>query len=529
MRTNEVGELVGALEAGAMSRRQFVTRAAGLGVSSSLIGSILAATPVGAAVAAAATPKRGGTAQIALAAPSQKASLDPIKMASDPEQFMCGLLYDPIVNVDETTWQIKPGLAETWEIKNGAREWIFNLRKGVKFHNGKPLTAADVVYTIKRHLSSGQASPLFARLTASMSPSGVTAIDDHTVHLKLSRPDAYMGVALSYQWAGIVPAGFTDQGVGTGPFRVKSWQPGVGFDMVKNAGYWMPGLPYLDVVRAIVINDPTAKLQSVVAGQSDVSNYIEPSSASTVTGGGAKLLHAPNQAFQPIVFPRGTPPFNNPLVIQALKLAVNRQQIVEIGLDGNGSVVPDVPVSPSDPAFPKGLSTAQNIAGAKALLKRAGFPNGISFTLATSDAVSHLVNIAVVFAQSVAPAGIKVNVQKAPVQTYFDQYFLGKRPFVDWWNREQVLDIAALLYREGAPFNETKTASAAMDNQLDKAEGVTNPAAANGQFADAMKILSTAGNQVIAAFSTELIAAKKNFYASPSTRYIVDFRTAYFS
>jgi peptide/nickel transport system substrate-binding protein len=527
MRTHPVNELVSELEAGRMSRRRFVTRATALGVSSSVIGSILSAvTP---SIAAAATPKKGGIAQIALAAPSQKASLDPIKMASDPEQFMTGLLYDPLVNVDETSWEVKPGLAESWVIGPGAREWTFTLRKGVKFHNGKPLTAADVVYTIKRHLSTAQGSPLLARLTASMSASGVTAVNDHTVHLKLARADAYMGVALAYQWAGIVPAGFTNQGVGTGPFKLKSWQPGIGFEMDRNPDYWMPGQPYLDVVRAIVINDPSAKIQSIVAGASDVSNYIEPSSATTVTSGGGKVLRAPNQAFQPIVFPKKTPPFNNPLVMQALKLAVNREQIVQIGLDGNGSVVPDVPVSPVDPSFPKGLSTAQNIPMAKALLKKAGFPNGISFTLGTSDAVSHLVDIAVVFAQSVAPAGFKVNVQKAPVQTYFDQYFLGKRPFIDWWNREQVLDIAALLYREHAPFNETFTASTQMDNLLDTAEGITAPAAANGEFAKAMTVLSQQGNQVIAAFSTELIAAKKNFFASPSTRYIVDFRTAYFS
>jgi peptide/nickel transport system substrate-binding protein len=300
--------------------------------------------------------------------------------------------------------------------------------------------------------------------------------------------------------------------------------------MLRNPDYWVPGKPYLDAVRAIVINDPSAKIQSIVAGSSDVTNYIDPSSAPTVEQSStAQLLKAPGQAFQPIIFPRNAKPFDDPKVIQALKLAVDRDKMVSVGLAGNGTVVPDIPIPPTDPGFPKGLVVTRNIPMAKQLLKEAGHPNGIEFDLAASDAVSHINNLAVVFAQSVAEAGIKVNVKKAPVQTYFDQYFLGKRPFIDWWNREQVLDIAALLYREKAPFNETKTHSAAFDAALDKAQASADPATANSEFADAMKILAAEGNQVIAAFSTELVAVKKHFHARPTTRYIIDFRDAYVS
>jgi peptide/nickel transport system substrate-binding protein len=538
-----VAELTAGLESGRLSRRAFIARATSAGVSASMIGTLLAAcgsggsggssgtsgTSSSAGIAAPGQGKPGGTAQIAVAAPSQKASLDPFRMASNPEQFMTGLLYDPLVNVDEDTWAVKPGLAEKWEAGKGAREWTFGLRPGVEFHDGKPLTSADVVYTIKRHLDPKQGSPLLARLSSSMNASGVQAVDKHTVKLVLTRPDAYLPVALSYCWAGILPAGNTDQGLGTGPFRKVQWKPGQGFEMSRNPSYWMPNRPYLDTVRAIVINDPTAKVQSVVAGSSHITDYVEPSDAASASGGSAMVLSGHGTAFQPIVFPAKVAPWNNPKVIQALKLAVDRNKMVSVGLGGHGVPVADVLIPPTDGGYPTDLHPVQDIAKAKALLKEAGFPNGLSFTLNTSDAVSHIVNLAVTFAETVAPAGIKVNVQKQPVQTYFDQFFLGKRPYVDWWNREQVLDNAALLYRTGAPFNETNFASKQFDDLLSSGQGSTNPAQANKYFADAMRVLSANASQVIAAYSNELLVEKQGFLCQPSLRYIVDFRNAYFS
>jgi peptide/nickel transport system substrate-binding protein len=543
MRAGVAGELTERLESGRLSRREFVRRATAAGLSATLIGSLLAACGSSGGAASTSAPaastaglpvsgkgSRGGTAQIAVAAPSEKESLDPIRMASNPEQFMTGLLYDPLVNADENTWQILPGLADKWEAGPGARSWTFGLREGVKFHNGKPLTSADVVYTIKRSLDPKQGSPLLARLSASLKPAGVMAVDDYTVHLALSRPDAYFPVALCYCWAGILPVGNTDQGVGTGPFRVEEWKPGQSFNMVRNDDYWMPDRPYLDAVRAIVINDPTAKVQSVIAGDSDITDYVEPSDAASATASSTALVLAgTHTAFQPIVFPAKVAPWNNPLVIEAMKAAVDRQKMVEIGLSGHGEVVADILIPTSDPGYPQNLHPVQDIDKAKALLKEAGYPNGISFTLNTSDAVSHIVNLAVVFAETVAPAGIKVKVQQQPVQTYFDQFFLGSHPYLDWWNREQVLDNSALLYRTGAPFNETDFANSEFDDLLDSGQAQTDPVKANKYFAEAMTVLSAKASQVIAAYSNELLVEKKGFYSQPSLRYIVDFRNAYFA
>lgn len=520
-----------------VSRRQFVHGAAGAALSVGALELLAACGSSGSSSSGAASSglpsaaagKPGGVAQIAVAYPTQKASLDPVKMASNPEQFMTGLVYDPLVNVNEDTWAVLPGLADKWEANADASQWTFHLRDA-EFHNGQPVTSADIVYNIQRHLNPKEGSPLYARLSASLKPDGVIAVDRQTVELKLYKHDAYFPVGLSYCWAGIVPKGNTDQGIGTGPFKVKTWTPGQGFAMVRNKSYWMPNRPYLDGVRAIAINDPTAKVESVTAGSSDITDYIEPSDAANVTGSSsAQVLATKNQAFQNIVFPSKVPPWNDTRVVQAMKLAVDRKKMVEIGLAGNGVVVPDVIVPPTDPAYPSGLSVAQDIEQARSLLKQAGFPNGISFTLHTSTAVSHIVNLAVVFAETVAPAGIKVNVQQEPVQTYFDQFFLGNRPYLDWWNREFVVDEAALLYRTGAPFNETDFKNSEFDDLMSSGQAQTNPAAASKYFAQAMRVMSRDCSQVIAAYSNELLAEKKGFSCEPSLRYIVDFRNAYFS
>ena len=537
---NVAEKLVQGLEGGRLSRREFVARATAAGLSTGLIGTLISACgssgsstgstgTTAAGLPVAGEGKRGGVAQIATAAPSQKASLDPIRMASDPEQFMTGLIYDPLVNVDETTWAIKPGLAEKWEIGPGARSWTFGLREGVTFHDGKPLTSADVVYSIKRHLNPKEGSALQARLSSSVSASGITAVDKHTVQVKLNKPDAYFPVALSYCWAGIVPVGHTDEGIGTGPFKVVSWKPGQGFDFARNDAYWVNERPFLDTVRCIVINDPTAKVQSVIAGQSHITDYVEPSDAESAAGSGTAILvnGAAHTAFQPLVFPTKAKPFDNPLVIKAVKLAVDRKKMVEIGLAGRGVVVGDVIVPPTDPAYPAGLSTAQDIEGAKSLLKEAGYANGLPITLHVADAASHMVDLAVTFAETVKPAGINVKVQKVPVATYFEQFFLGTRPFIDWWNREQVLDNASLLYRKGAPFNETDFASVKFGELLDSGQAQTDPKMANKYFAEAMKVMSEETSHVVAGYSNEILVAKSGFHSEPSLRYIVDFRNAY--
>ena len=520
------------LELGRMSRAGFLGRASALGLV--VVGGPSLAAACGSSGSAATgtsagNPVRGGTAQIAMAGASQKDTLDPMLMADNPQQFTCGLLYDPLFDVDETTWTPKPGLVETWHLSPDAKEYTFILRDGVKFHDGTPLTSAAVAYNLKRHTTKSVGSPMYARFAGVLPPSGIEIVDQKTVKLHLIKPDAYIPVALSLQWCGIVPAGSPAKGIGTGPFKLKSWTPGQGFEFDRNPDYWQSGKPYLDVVRAIDIEDPTSKVQSVISGASSITDQIEYAALPAVkSSSSAKLLTGENWAFQNVVFPASAPQFHDPRIVGAIKLAVDRQKMVEVGLAGNGNAVRDVCVPAGSPQMPSGLSLTPDIAGAKKLLSEAGFPNGIDIQLHTSDAVSHITNLAVEFAQTVAPAGIRVHVQQVPAQTYWDQNFLSKNAYLDWWSRLSAIDYVATLYRSSAPFNETDFSNTQFEALMDKAQATPDATTSASYIQQAMSILSDKASQVIAGFSTEYLAAKNDLQgAEPSVRYIVDFRNAY--
>jgi peptide/nickel transport system substrate-binding protein len=178
--------------------------------------------------------------------------------------------------------------------------------------------------------------------------------------------------------------------------------------------------------------------------------------------------------------------------------------------------------------MPTGLSVAQDIDGARKLLKEAGFPKGIDITLHTSDAVSHILNIGLEFAQTVAPAGIRVTVQQDPPQNYWDQNMLSQHPYIDWWSRLDVIDYVGTLYRRGAPFNETDFSNSQFETLMNQATATPDPSASSGYLRDAMTVLSQKASQIIPGFSTEYLATSNHLQGvTASVRYIADFRDAY--
>ena len=270
----ELRDLGRRLGAGTVTRRQLLGRAAALGISATALSGLLPGVTL-----AQETPKRGGHLKVGLDGAGTSDSLDPATYTVFFMEILGQQLYSQLVEVDEKG-HVQPALAESWEAKPGATEWRFKLRKDVVFHNGKKLTAADVVYTLNYH--RGKDSKSAAR--SLLEPvSDVKADGDSDVVITLSGGNADLPYLLADYHLCIGPEGtnFRD-GIGTGAYALESFEPGVRAITKKIRISGAPIGNSSDSVETIAINDPTARLSALLSGSVHLINRADPKSAKLI-------------------------------------------------------------------------------------------------------------------------------------------------------------------------------------------------------------------------------------------------------
>ncbi|HZV74096.1 MAG TPA: ABC transporter substrate-binding protein [Conexibacter sp.] len=501
----------------AIDRRDFLRAGAAFAAGAATLG--VAACGSGTSTtdttaASTALGPRGGTARLLLSGGGPKLVLDPATQVNEPDAILDGLLYDGLVRVHDD-WTIEPRLATRWEADAAQRIWRFQLRDGVTFHDGRPLTAKDVVYSLRRLLDKRLGSAVYPRLAGELKPDGIHAAGANVVELRLVQPDAFLPVALGARHCKVVPAGTTDfsKAIGTGPFRLRSLdQAKLSFVLERNPGFWQNGLPRLEGIEGLLSNDQSSLVQSVASGGFDFGGFIDPSAADSVQGSGAAQLLAHKSAlFNDLVAAADHAPFTNPDVRMALKLAIDREQVLNLAYKGHGSVTYDVPVRVSDPFFATALaSRTRDVEAAKRLLRKAGHPNGIDLTLLTAPAGAGMVDLAVVAKESLAEAGIRVAVQQRPADTYYDVVWLKERFYVDTWVLRHPLDAMAVMFDSSAPWNEAKLHSARLDELLKEARRTAEHAQQVQLLGQAQTLIADQAGFVCPAWIDELYAAKRN-------------------
>jgi peptide/nickel transport system substrate-binding protein len=499
-----------------LTRKQLLKGAAGLAAGASVLG--LAGcggdddgggTQTGAE--AEGPVRRGGIVQISFSDSSTDESLDPAISELNNDSFYTGQIYEGLT-VADTKWGVHPVLATEWTANDDATEWTFTLRQGVQFHDGTPFTSKDAAYSIGRLLDEDVASPLFSRLEPSLDPDGIAAPDDQTLVLTLKRPDSLMPLALSARHAMIVKDGTSEfdvaSAIGTGPFKVKSFQPGQSWEVEKNPSYWEKGLPYLDGIRGVVIGEQSTKVQSVTSGQAHIADPIDYSAAATVSGGGAQILEFPGATYLLVAMDQTKEPFNDERVVDAIKMAVDREQVLNAVFQGYGDVTGDVPVPPDDFFYPTDLNTEQDIEGAKALLAEAGHPNGIDVELHTSASYGGMVDLAVAFQQVVEPAGIRVKINQGSPDTYWDQVWLVRPMYVSYYARRHPNEILSITYASNAPWNECKLKNPTLDDLLSQGLRTTDREEQKQIYQDALREVNDKHGTSIPAFVSKLWVKK---------------------
>ena len=275
----------GRLLKGAVSRREFMGRAAALGASSLAISTMLASADA----RAAETPKKGGVLRLGLGGGSTTDSID-ITSYNDSVMIDTGHgLFDGIVEWGDDG-RPHPDLAESFEPKNGAKDWVFNLRKGIKFSNGQEFTADDAIYSLNLHRGDTKSggAPTFKPVT------DIKKLDKYQIQISLNGPDADLPYALTDYHVHMVPDGFKDwaKPVGTGAFSLDKFDPGVRISLKKTRDYWKPDRGWLDGIEVTVINDGSARLNALISGQIDAINRVDHKAVALLS----KIAEGPDRA-----------------------------------------------------------------------------------------------------------------------------------------------------------------------------------------------------------------------------------------
>lgn len=293
--------------------------------------------------------KPGGRIRVAGMSSSTADTLDPAKGALSTDYVRHFMFYNGLTRFDS---HLVPHmeLAEKIESDN-AIVWTVTLRQGVTFHNGKALTAGDVVFSLSRHKDPATGSkvlPLMAQF------SEIKATGPLEVQITLSSPNAELPSILAVSHLLIVPEGTTDfsKGIGTGPFTVKEFNPGVRSVSARNPNYWKPGLPYLDEIEFIAISDEPSRVNALLSGDVHMINEVNPRSTTRIAASAKhRVVDAPSGNYTDLIIRQDQMPGKSPEFTEAMKYLLDREQVKSAVFRGYACVGNDHPISPGSRYF----------------------------------------------------------------------------------------------------------------------------------------------------------------------------------
>lgn len=465
-------------------------------------GSGSAATTSHSTSGSAAGLRHGGTLHAGATGGGAKDTIDAHNPVTDPDHMRVFQLYEPLVMRSPDFSRIDMLVAESLEPDKGRADvWTARLRSGIEFHDGRRVTADDVIFSLRR-IVNPKSPGIGANLLADVDAASLKKLDARTVRIKLRRPNAAFPDAVGQYFNAIVPVGYDPaKPLGTGPFRYESFTPGQQSVFNRFANYWDTGKPYLDQVVIIDFPEDTARVNALLSGQVQVIDNLPTAQLSQVAGNqNLRVLNSTTGSWQPLTMRVDQPPFSDVRVRQAFRLIVDRKQMVEQVLSGQGRVANDL-YAPYDPVYDSALpQRQQDLEQAKSLLKQAG-RSGLSVQLVTAPVFQGIVQAAEVFAQQAKGAGVTVNVHQVDPGTFYGSNYL-KWPFSqDFWANYTYLSQVALGSLPASPFNETHWHDPAYMGLVDQARGVLDDARRKELLQSAQKIEYDTGGYIIPYFS----------------------------
>ena len=396
----------------------------------SLVGAVLAMTlavtacsgstdPEDADGSAEGEPVSGGTLTYAIDTQPAGGGVDPMVATALAAQTIMDQAYETLLTKDDDG-EFQPGLATEWE-QPDELTYVFTLREGVAFADGTPFMADDVVYTFETYLEATTSKKAYL-----VGLESITATDDLTVQFIFSEPNGTFLNAVAHRETFMIVGreGYGNateeerqtRTFGTGPFQLTDWQDGVSLTMTKNEHYWQEGKPYVDTIEMPIIADDSARLAALQQGTADAAWFSDGTMADQAEAAGYTIGDLAYTQTLPIFINPESGPLSDVRVRQAVSLALDRQELIDVAMLGNGEVSL---VTPSgDPAAPQPDEDTPNytrdVEAAKALLAEAGQENPTIVLSYFGDAVQSQHPIYEQMQQQLAEAGITLELKATP-------------------------------------------------------------------------------------------------------------------
>jgi peptide/nickel transport system substrate-binding protein len=495
---HESVRMMDALTRGA-SRRDVLAMLLAGGMQAGLAGGL--ATLAG--EAHAQTPRRGGRIRVAGAASAVSDTLDPVRQANHTDYIRGNMFYNGLTALDGNLVP-QPALAEEFTTKD-AKTWVFKLRKGVTFHDGKPLTPADVVFSVLRHKDPATGSK--AKVLADQIEE-VTASGPNEVTFRLASPNADLPVILGTFHFHIVKEGTTDfnAGIGTGPYKVKEFKPGVRSISVRNENYWKPNRPYLDEIEYVGISDEGARVNALLAGELDLIGSVNSRSVDRVKASGRHaIFESKSTTYTDLIMRRDQGPGMSPDFVLAMKHLFNREQMIKSIVQGYGVVANDQPISPSNRFYFKGIKQrAYDPEKAKWHVQKANL-GGAAIPVVVSPAATNSVEIALVMQHAARQIGLNLDVRRMPADGYWSSHWMKHPVGFGNVNTRPSADMAlTLFFKSDAPWNEAGWKNEKLDQLLVSARAETDPARRMHMYADMQELIHNDGGIGIPMFISSI-------------------------
>ncbi len=475
---------------GRMDRRKFLGRAGALGVSAATAHLALSSA------VQAAGPVKGGVMRVGIQGGSTSDSLDPALATNATATQVQRLWGDPLVELN-AEGGLDGRLAEEYSANEDGSVWTFKIRQGVSFSNGQPMTPDDVLATIERHAGEGSESGAFGLLR----DIDALSVEGDKFIVSLKGPNADLPYLLSDYHLMIQPNGgkdAPDAAIGTGPYVLKDHQTGVSYAYDKNPDYWDSEIGHAATVELVVVNDDTARIAALQSGQVDMVNRVPPKVVQLVQRLPGIALHSePSAGHYVFIMHCDTGPFDNNDLRLALKYAMNREEMVEKILFGNGTVGNDTPINSSYPLFSDDIEQrVYDPEKAAAHYKASGHSGSI--LLRTSDnSFPGAPDAAQLFQQTAKAAGIDLEIKREPNDGYWSDVW-NKQPFcTSYWGGRATQDaMFSTAYLSSADWNDTRFFNERFDQLLIAARGELDEAKRKAMYRDMSVIVRDEGGLI---------------------------------
>lgn len=357
-------------------------------------------------------------------------TLDPQKTSGTLTFQTVRSVFDTLVEPD-ADGKLVPALAESWTVSPDALTWTFKLRQNVKFHNGDPMTSADVMASLERIVAEETASPKASEFAVI---SAVSTPDDYTVILRLTEPSAPLLSSLSSGWGAILPKGLIEIGhdfgrfpIGTGPFRFIEWIADSKIVFARNPDYWQKGTPKIDVLTMHIIIERSVQIQALMAGELDAIYNVNEEDVVLLDGDPAVNVEKRLTSLV-MVMAMNTkkPPLDDVRVRQAINHAIDKQTVLDIAYGGGQTI--GTFMDYNDPYYQDFTSRYEfDPDKARALLKEAGVGSDTEFEMFLPQVYEPHVRAGEVYQEMLSNVGLNVAIRLIDWPTWISDVYRDRK------------------------------------------------------------------------------------------------------